>query len=260
MMFSFGCDHTFPDLRRTFHQPPAQSRVSCGLFKLVVAQSKEFWERSEIVNGQHSLLEDDSVTFLVTSPWPRLRMQKIRSPLWLRLAAAPRRARRGSELLAEVAWEFSENSFAADECCSGSRLRVVLRKMFTLSFYSDKLKTTKPKPQCSEHPECLSFACRHLPWVLLARMCLWSILGLTGCCQSGPAEAEIRFRGALVGDSGQRIPEQLSNGISWFVYFFLFFHSWMMDQINQILFFLFIYQWRSRTTQLFFYLFPTNVY
>lgn len=94
-----------------------------------------------------------------------------------------------------MAWELSEKSFAANYCFFWFQNSCGIKKyVYTVILLwqigIEKKKKTNPTHN-SEHPECLSFACRHLRWVLLAQICLWSILGLTWCFQSSPVEAEI---------------------------------------------------------------------
>lgn len=74
-------------------------------------------------------------------------------------------------------------------CCSlGSKLHVVLRNMFSLSFYCDKLEMEKTPAHSSEHPKCLSSA----EWSIFTQSLaqVW-ILGFTWGSQSSPVGAEL---------------------------------------------------------------------
>lgn len=112
----------------------------------MVAPSREFGAGA--LHEPRSWSEEDSVPSLRTRAEGALPFrtalgsvpQKFR---WRQPVPAPVRLEKVRNWVAEIAREFSETFFAADCCFLGSAFHVVLRNMFTLSFYCDRLELKK---------------------------------------------------------------------------------------------------------------------
>ena len=109
---------------------------------------------------------------------------------WLQLHAGREKIQ---NCIAGAVWEFSEKFIAANCCFFGSKFHVVLRNVFRLSFYCDKLELGKKK----KHPTG-KFNAQNVSHLLAGIFALFSwhkyacevFLGLIWCFQSNPVEAE----------------------------------------------------------------------